>query len=77
MKGYKKVPLAERVDEDGFAVSSATHITNQRLTCVAVKIEGNQVQIRDTKDATKTTLLFSDAEWDAFVSGVKAGEFDV
>ena len=39
-KAYGRLPLEARVDEDGFAVSSATIITNQRLTCVAVKIAG-------------------------------------
>ncbi len=77
MPRYKKLPLKDRMDEDGFAVSSATHITNQRLTCVAVKIGDGQVQVRDTKDLGKTTLAFSDAEWSAFIRGVKAGEFDV
>ena len=45
--------------------------------CVAVAIKGNTVAVRDTKDATKNTLQFTSEEWDAFVSGVKNGEFDV
>ena len=75
-KAYGRLPLEARVDEDGFAVSSATIITNQRLTCVAVKIAGGQVQVRDTKDPHKTTLTFSSEEWQSFVTGVKNDEFN-
>ena len=77
MSAYKKLPLEVRVDKDGFAVSSATIITNQRLTCVSIKIENDRVQIRDTKDPSKTTLSYSYDEWKSFIAGVKHGEFDV
>lgn len=32
--------------------------------------------VRDTKDRDHATLEFTRDEWDAFVRGVKAGEFD-
>lgn len=32
--------------------------------------------VRDTKDRTRAPHHFTAAEWDAFVRGVKAGEFD-
>jgi hypothetical protein len=35
------------------------------------------IGVRDSKDASKTTLVFNEAEWDVFVKGVKAGEFDL
>ncbi|MFF0306521.1 DUF397 domain-containing protein [Streptosporangium sp. NPDC004379] len=35
------------------------------------------VAIRDSKDPDGPKLLFSPADWRAFVGGVKAGEFDV
>jgi len=40
---------------------------------VAQKPEG--VAVRDSKDASKHTMFFSRDEWDAFVNGVKGGEF--
>jgi hypothetical protein len=46
-------------------------------TCVAVAIKGDTIGVRDSKDAGKTTLQFTKAEWEAFVAGVKNGEFDV
>ncbi|MFC4065036.1 DUF397 domain-containing protein [Actinoplanes subglobosus] len=35
------------------------------------------VAIRDTKDPGGATLVFRRAEWDAFLTGVRAGEFDL
>lgn len=32
--------------------------------------------VRDSKDPDGPVLAFTPAEWTAFVSGVKAGEFD-
>jgi hypothetical protein len=34
------------------------------------------VAIRDSKDTRKAAHVFDSEEWAAFVSGVKAGEFD-
>lgn len=41
---------------------------------VAIKSEG--VAIRDSKDTHKQTLRFTLDEWNAFVKGIKNGEFD-
>jgi hypothetical protein len=35
------------------------------------------VAIRDTKDPGGAVLVFSDAEWAAFLAGVRDGEFDL
>lgn len=44
--------------------------------CVEVgALPGGVVAVRDTKDRGKE-LRFTTEEWSAFVSGVKAGEFD-
>jgi hypothetical protein len=46
--------------------------------CVEVgRAHDGSFAVRDTKDAERTaTLTFTNAEWAAFVAGVKAGEFD-
>lgn len=36
----------------------------------------NTIAVRDSKDASRTTLIFNEDEWKAFVTGVKDGEFD-
>jgi putative sterol carrier protein len=64
-----------RKEHDGFVCSSITRKTILGQNCVAVKL-GETVQLRDTKDSKDTTLSFSRYEWDAFLQGVKKGEFD-
>lgn len=44
--------------------------------CVSVALTDQGVAVRDTEDASKTTLFFSHQEWDVFVEGVKNSEFD-
>ncbi|MEU2256143.1 DUF397 domain-containing protein [Nocardia xishanensis] len=46
--------------------------------CVEVAfLGGGNVAVRDTKDKGSGPILaFTPSEWDAFVSGVSAGEFD-
>jgi hypothetical protein len=44
--------------------------------CVEVRRQGDTVHVRDTKNREGALLSFSPAEWQAFVKGVKAGEFD-
>ena len=47
--------------------------------CVEVgQLPEGSVTVRDTKDPDRrTALVFTGEEWDAFVKGVKAGEFDL
>lgn len=65
------------VDEDGFLTAGPCHLKPMKIICVSVKISDDKVQVRDTKDPSKTTLTFDHNEWKAFISGVKNGEFDV
>jgi hypothetical protein len=45
--------------------------------CVEVAILADgQVAVRDTKDRSLAPHLFTASEWEAFLTGVKAGEFD-
>ena len=64
-----------RVKDNDFKVSSWTGGVIQRCVMVAIKKEG--VAIRDTKDPKKSPLYFTRDEFDAFVEGVKAGEFNL
>ncbi|WP_043615211.1 DUF397 domain-containing protein [Nonomuraea candida] len=45
--------------------------------CVEVALDRNWVAVRDSKDPSGPVLRFSAAEWNAFLSGVDAGEFDL
>jgi hypothetical protein len=45
--------------------------------CVEVRTHDGRIQVRDSKNPTGPVLVFTPAEWDAFVGGAKDGEFDV
>ncbi|WP_454198400.1 DUF397 domain-containing protein [Nocardia sp. Marseille-Q1738] len=45
--------------------------------CVEVAhLDGGTVGVRDSKNPTRTALVFTPGDWDAFLAGAKDGEFD-
>jgi hypothetical protein len=44
--------------------------------CVEVAFVDTRVALRDSKDRGGPVLVFTAHEWEAFLSGVRAGEFD-
>ena len=60
----------------GFLTSKITRYLPIK-TCVAVRIEKDTVDVRDTKHVDSPTLSFTHPEWEAFITGVKDGEFDL
>jgi ribosomal protein S26 len=57
-----------------FRKSSSSGVT--RTLCVEVAIHSDIVAVRDSKQPKGRILRFSPEEWQAFVAGVKAGEFE-
>lgn len=45
--------------------------------CVEVAFVDGVVAVRDSKDPDGAVLIFTPAEWDAFVGGARDGEFDI
>ncbi|HYT09831.1 MAG TPA: DUF397 domain-containing protein [Mycobacteriales bacterium] len=45
--------------------------------CVEVGVSSGRILVRDTKDRGGAVLAFTEYEWNAFVRGVQAGEFDL
>ena len=45
--------------------------------CVEVAILDTGVAVRDSKDRSGPALMFTSAEWTAFVDSAKDGEFDI
>lgn len=45
--------------------------------CVEVANLGDRIAVRDSKDPDGPVLVFTPAEWDAFIGGAKDGEFDL
>jgi hypothetical protein len=64
-----------------YDISHASWIASRACNasaCVEVAhLPGGLVAIRDSKDTRKAAHIFDSEEWAAFVSGVKAGEFDL
>jgi len=44
--------------------------------CVEAGVADGHLRVRDTKNRDGAVLSFTLDEWDAFVRGVRAGEFD-
>jgi hypothetical protein len=63
-----------------YDLSNAAWITSRACNnsaCVQVAhLPGGMVALRDGKDVSKPAHVFGSDEWAAFVTGVKAGEFD-
>lgn len=58
---------------NGFRISTFCHTGG----CVAVAPASDGVLVRSSRVADGPVLSFSREEWDAFVAGVRNGEFDV
>ena len=57
-----------------WAKSSLSHANGD---CVEVTgLSGELIMVRDSKKAKGPILRFTPTEWDAFVGGVRKGEFD-
>lgn len=44
--------------------------------CVEVAFDNAEVAVRDSKDRTGPVLRFNAQEWEAFLAGVRDGEFN-
>lgn len=45
--------------------------------CAEARLDGQVIEVRDSKDPEGPVLRYTFAEWDAFIGGVKDGEFDL
>lgn len=61
---------------DNVQFRRASACDNSGGSCVEVAILGDTVVTRDSKDPQGTVQCYTRGEWSAFVTGVKAGEFD-
>ncbi len=66
-----------RVSTDGARWRKSRRSGPYSDNCVEVAFVGDGVVLRDSKDPAGPVLLFTGAEWDAFVGGAKDGEFDL
>jgi hypothetical protein len=66
-----------QVDLDGAQWRKSNRSGPYSDNCVEVAFVDSAIAVRDSKNATGPVLLFTQAEWDAFVGGAKDGEFDL
>jgi hypothetical protein len=64
-----------RQKTDASWIKSSLSFSNGNCVEVATLPEGH-VGVRDSKDAAGPVLRFTPSEWDAFLDGVRNGEFD-
>jgi hypothetical protein len=55
----------------------ATHGASDSDNHVEVAFVGQAIAVRNSQDPDGPALIFTAAEWDAFVGGAKDGEFDL
>jgi uncharacterized protein DUF397 len=56
-------------------IKSSLSFSNSNCVEVA-SLPGNGIGVRDSKDTEGPVLQFTPSEWDAFLGGVRNGEFD-
>jgi len=78
MKGYRFTFNAMRLRSRNSAIDwRKSSISQANGSCVEVSgLTGQLIRVRDSKNAKGPVLGFTPAEWDAFLGGVRNGEFD-
>lgn len=66
-----------KIDLDRAVWRKSTRSGPYSDNCVEVALIGRTVAVRDSKNPDRSPLVFTSAEWGAFVSGAKVGEFDL
>jgi Domain of unknown function (DUF397) len=69
---------AERAVEGQAQVEWRKSTLSTTNGCVEVAFVGDTIAVRDSKNQGRGPVLeFTTVEWDAFLGGVRAGEFDL
>ena len=63
--------------DHGFNARAAISRVPESCVEVCVMLRRRHVGLRDSKDTSKPPHVFTPREWHAFISGVRAGEFDL
>jgi hypothetical protein len=66
-----------RIDLSRARWFTSTRSAPRRDNCVEVAFVDEAIAVRDSKNPSGPALIFTSAEWDAFVGGAKDGEFDL
>ncbi len=66
--------LAQDLENAQWRKSSRSSTNGE--ACVEIAITEEAVGVRDSKNTTGPVLVFTRAEWDAFMEAARGGEFD-
>ena len=72
-------PVSDKITDPttaGPAWRKSSLCDNSSGNCVEVAIVPDAVMVRDSKTPDGPVLIYTRAEWDAFLTGAKLGEFD-
>lgn len=61
---------------DSNAIWIKSSLSGYAGNCVEANLAADRIRIRDSKHPKGAVLNFTPAEWDAFIGGVRNGEFD-
>ncbi|GAA1457696.1 hypothetical protein GCM10009603_08640 [Nocardiopsis exhalans] len=67
---------ARRSGNNGGACVEVAALPGRDVTVENKTVEDEVFVVRDSKNPDQPALVYTRAEWDAFVEGVKNGEFD-
>jgi len=68
---------ARHPDDDSAGIWIKSSLSAYNGNCVEVAgLANDRIRVRDSKNPRGAVLNFTPAEWDAFVGGVRNGEFD-
>ncbi|WP_459800846.1 DUF397 domain-containing protein [Herbidospora sp. RD11066] len=59
------------------AVWKKSSLSGQSNCVEVAQFDDGNLGVRDSKDRNGSTLVFTAGEWQAFIGGVKNGEFDL
>lgn len=64
-------------DLDGLKWRKSSHSSDGGQCVETATLPDHWVAVRDSKHPHETILMYTPAEWRAFIAGAKAGEFDL
>jgi len=65
------------IELDGLTWRKSSHSSDGGECVEAAVLGDRRIAVRDSKHPAEAVLIYSPAEWSAFIEGAKAGEFDL
>lgn len=65
------------IDRDGLSWRKSSHSGDEAACVETAVLPDERVAVRHSKHPADAVLIYTPAEWRAFIAGAKAGEFDL